>query len=64
MKLLKKAKLRKMYEEMTIAELMEELEIKSPSSLYILLDKAGIERKTGQDGERTQRVKINIKLVD
>jgi len=61
---LKRERLKKMYLEMTTEALMDKLGIKSPSALYRLLDKAGIERKSGQDGERAPKTYTNIKLVD
>ena len=61
---LKKSDLREMYLTMTAPALMRKLGIKSASALYRLLDKAGIERKSGEQGERAPRTYTNIKLVD
>lgn len=57
----KKDDLRAMYEELTTSELMKKLGIKSPSSLYRILDRAGISRKRP---DTAPRVYSNIQLVD
>ena len=58
---LKKEDLRKLYQEMTTAELMQYLGLRGPSSLYRLLDRAGIERKRP---DTIPRVRNRIELVD
>lgn len=57
----KKEDLRDMYQNLTTYEVMERLGIRSSSSLYRLLNRAGIERKRPDKGPR---VKVAIELVD
>ena len=56
-----KEELRKKYEQLTTAELMEYLGIKGPSTLYRILDRAGIARKRP---DTAPRVRVSIELVD
>ena len=56
-----KEELKKLYEENTVSDVMVCLGIRSPSSLYRLLNRAGITRKRP---DTSPRVRSNVELVD